>query len=811
MVRPTLPATLLGAALLMGLARPAQAQNLVGNPGFEDFTLLPTNYGQTDRATGWNNVNLVYAGPATGSPDYFHTMGSVGNFFGQIPAFSGMAQMGLSPWHNNLNNFREYVARPLDATLVPGTTYQLSFHMTNGTGNGGYTKACECMSVHFSEAPLSQNTTEPILLTPTIDVPGMIYVTNTWQQFTFTFTATAPWAHITFGNFRNDAATTVSTTGGTGVYYFLDDIELIALSTTPQVTRDTLICAGGTAQLTGFGADTYAWATADAPATIIGTDSALSVSPSVTTTYLLYADTLTLPWTVQVVPFPVVDLGPDTLLCGGAQLTLGTATPGAAVLWSTGSTAPSITVGSAGTYWVQVDNSGCVTSDTVSVSTLDPPLLDLGPDVDLCPGQTLALDATNPAATYLWQDGSTAATYTVDQPGTFSVTVNNACGTVSDAVVVQYLALPVVDLGPDLGICPGDTVLLNATQPGSSYLWNTGAQTPTLTVSTTGTYSVQVTNVCGSATDAVSIVLGTPPALALGNDTVLCTGATLLLDATQPGSGTTYLWNDGSTQTQRLVSGPGTYAVVATNGCGTDTDSLTVQYIPLPDVQLGPDTSLCPGGTLFLDVTHPMATYLWNTGSTLPTISIDGPGTYAVVLTVPCGNFSDQVLITADPLPVIDLPREMVLCRDSLLLLDVEQPGATYSWQDGSSAPQYLVRQAGSYSVTVTTVCDQAQHELRVITYDCRCEVYLPNAFTPDGDGINDRFLPVSSCALSEFELMIFNRWGEQLFTTLEPGQGWDGISGGRLAPDGVYVWKMRFKAVGDARRERVGHVTLLR
>ncbi len=922
------------------------AQNLVPNPSFENYSALPNNYGQTNLAIGWNNVNGLYAGPATGSPDYFHTLGTVGTFFGQIAPNTGQAQMGLAPYHSNLNNFREYCSTQLTQPLVTGQQYQVSFFLTNGT-NGSYSMAMDGFAVHFSVAPLNQVTTEPIVLTPTVEVPGVLWVPDVWQQFTYTFTADGPHEHITFGCFRTDVNVTLGGFGGTGVYYFLDDIEVITTTPVLNVVGDTALCLGEEATLIASGSSTYAWSTSDAPAVIISTDSAIVVDPAVTTNYIVAGDTDTLTWTVTVTAPPLVELGNDTTLCTGASLLLDATAPGATHLWSDNSVGSTLTVTDPGVHWVEVNLNGCIVSDTVVIDVVAPPAVDLGNDTTLCDGVVLQLDATNPVATYLWQDGSDAPTYSVSTDGTYSVTASNVCGTATDSVTVTYVFPPTVDLGPDQGICPGDTLTLDATVAGSTYLWNNGAIAPQITVSSTGTYSVTVSNACGTAQDDIDVILGTVPVVDLGNDTTLCPGASLVLDAAYPGAdvlwqdgstdntflvdepgtfdvtvsngcgsasdalivtyslvptvdlgpdqdicpgdtitldatyaGATHLWNNGAISPQITVAGtgtytvqvtnlcgqdndtinvvlgepptvdlgndttlcdgatllldasypdasiswqdgstdpvfpvgaPGTYSATVSNGCGAVTDDITIVYIPVPTLQLGPDTTLCPGDTLMLDATHPTATYLWHDGSSQPTYTVVGAGIHVVTLTVACGSWTDQITVDYGVIPMIDLPDELTLCRDSMVVLDVTHPGGQYIWHDGSTEPILYAYESGPVTVQVTTLCGQDTHELRITSFDCRCVLQVPNSFTPDGDGLNDLFVPVYDCDLAAYELLIFDRWGEQIHTSADPLAGWDGRTQGRWAIDGVYVWMLRYRARGEQAVERVGHVTLLR
>ncbi|MBE7174192.1 MAG: gliding motility-associated C-terminal domain-containing protein [Williamsia sp.] len=208
----------------------------------------------------------------------------------------------------------------------------------------------------------------------------------------------------------------------------------------------------------------------------------------------------------------------------------------------------------------------------------------LGNDTSLCEGQTLLLDATTANATYLWQDGSSAPTFTVKDSGTYRVAISSSCGIKEDSIHVQYLSPPHPFLGNDTLFCPIDkgALLLNAYQLGSSYVWQDGSANPTLVVGTSeanvvNKYWVTVSNQCGRGSDTITVSSSGSKHISLGADTTLCTGSVLYLNAGS-GNWTHYLWQDGSTQPAYTVTRPGTYQVTATDTCPTVSNTVTVHY-----------------------------------------------------------------------------------------------------------------------------------------------------------------------------------------------------------------------------------------
>ena len=143
-------------------------------------------------------------------------------------------------------------------------------------------------------------------------------------------------------------------------------------------------------------------------------------------------------------------------------------------------------------YYTPVEGCDSIVITHLSINS---PVVNLGPNTTICSGEILTLDAENIGATYLWSTGATTQTINVSATGTYSVTITDASGcTAFDVINVTVNPAPNVNLGADIIVCSGETVILNAANPGSTYLWNTGATTQTINVIATGNYSVVVTN-----------------------------------------------------------------------------------------------------------------------------------------------------------------------------------------------------------------------------------------------------------------------------------------------------------------------------
>lgn len=209
----------------------AVAQNVVANGDYESYTTLPNNYAQVCYATGWASPSgtcSLIAG--TGSPDYYHTNGSGGarspsTWWATVLPHTGLGFEGFAAWYRTSLNYREYIRKQLATPLVPGSTYEVTFWITNGVSTLHYHGIKE-LGAYFSMTSPTQSLGTPIIATPQVEMTTPLYST-TWTKITLFFVPTQAYTFVTFGNFHNDAGTTVILTGpasSSGAYYYIDDV-----------------------------------------------------------------------------------------------------------------------------------------------------------------------------------------------------------------------------------------------------------------------------------------------------------------------------------------------------------------------------------------------------------------------------------------------------------------------------------------------------------------------------------------------------------------------------------------------------------
>ncbi len=263
--------------------------------------------------------------------------------------------------------------------------------------------------------------------------------------------------------------------------------------------------------------------------------------------------------------------------------------------------------------------------------------------------------------------------------------------------------------------------------------------------------------------------------------------------------------NDAATQVQQVNTGTwySTSAYLLL-------DDVSVEPI-LVTVDLGPDTVVCNSAGLLLDATTPGATYQWNDGSTGATLLAEQPGTYWVTVALGACTATDTIRIGGGGPPRPELPTSIPLCAGATYTLDASYPGSTVQWMDGDTNAVRTVSRPGIYTVVVSNACGSTTVAVEVRADQCPCVPFLPNAFTPNGDGINDRVGPVFICASGLVQWAIHDRYGALVFEGNELTDRWDGTIAGHPVAEGVYVWMALVTGSGDEDALYMGHITLVR
>lgn len=280
---------------------------------------------------------------------------------------------------------------------------------------------------------------------------------------------------------------------------------------------------------------------------------------------------------------PPVNLGSDTIFCSKDSLLLKSqfTSTGYTYLWSTGSVTPTIKTLSTGTYWVRVTNNGCFNTDTINVTVSNPPLVDLGGDLTICDNSiTLLKNLTGQGTSFLWSTGLTTQDLYVSKPGTYWLKVFDGNCSNTDTMNLFTKPSPQVFIGHDTSLCKDEQIVLKSnTQPaGSTYQWNTGDTSTSITVKTPGFYSLTVGyDSCGT-TDSISIKAAPDPYIDLGPDADVCDDEPFYLPKNMvTGYPYSITWQDGRTDSIYTAAKPGLYVVKLQNKCGIVYDTMYLE------------------------------------------------------------------------------------------------------------------------------------------------------------------------------------------------------------------------------------------
>ncbi len=230
-----------------------------------------------------------------------------------------------------------------------------------------------------------------------------------------------------------------------------------------------------------------------------------------------------------------------------------------------------------------------------------------------------------------------------------------------------------------------------------------------------------------------------------------------------------------------------------------DADSVFLTMLPRPVVNIGRDTVMCVGTQFVIRNQYSDPSFIneWHNRSSGNEFTVVQDGMYWLTVNNGCGTVSDTILVESRKVPELSLGDDRELCAGDTLHLgnSLHRPEYQYNWSNGQTTEKIVVEQSGRYAVTATNMCGTVTDEVLVSdkASGCECYLYVPNAFTPNGDGKNDVFKVTATCRISG-ELTIFNRWGRPVFSTKDLGKSWNGkLNENNLATD-TYIYTVTYK-----------------
>ncbi len=529
-------------------------------------------------------------------------------------------------------------------------------------------------------------------------------------------------------------------------------------------------------------------------------------------------------------------------------------------------TRPNSTVVMGGTYTVIATIGTCTALATTDVTVNPLPAPVIASNGPICFGQDINLTG-NGGTVYQWNGPSlftsalqnpTITAANISNSGIYTLTVmdgNNCTNTITLNVVVN--AQPIVT-ATGATVCAGNNANLNATG-GTGYAWtgpngfNSAVQNPVIVAATPaeeGQYTVTVTDANTCTNTAVANVTTSPlPSPTLTSNGPLCMGAVLSLTAA---GGTSYQWTGpnnyaGTSSTFTLstsipsVNVSGVYSATVSNqiGCKTAT-TINVVVNALPTLTLSSDKKtgcapLCINYSV--NATGAIQNYNWILSSDIPFNNnvpkaygcYSSAGIYTITSLVTdnngCQNATSYT-IEVYPKPIADFDyspdKPIINVNNEVFFTDLSHGATITSWnwyfmstpqyQSSYQNPSFIYPDVAQYLAALVVKSNKGCMDtvLKLITIGEDFGIWIPNAFTPNDDKVNNVFEPIGY-GITKYNMLIFDRWGEKIYNNVNSSKGWDGYKDGVLCKDDVYTYKILVTNVYNAQKEYVGHVTLVR
>lgn len=492
----------------------------------------------------------------------------------------------------------------------------------------------------------------------------------------------------------------------------------------------------------------------------------------------------------------------------------------------------------AGNYSLVVSDSICSSAPTTILVSIHQPVLNYWTDsiIYFCPSDSLLLKADTLIGTYTWNNGMVGDVIFAQTNQFYSFVYSDSMGCVahSDTIHVMHYTVSTTLSIPDTSICPG--AFLNYTFPGSNIIWldvngNLLSQGDNfslvdLLVESTFLWFETDSNGCGTEVDTFIVhIIPVSQAPIIQIPSLICENQTLSIYADT--TGVNFYWSNaaGIVSTQDTLSFSsiqinqgGNYSLVVSSGsCFSDTSFFQLSITELPNIIVSGNHLACPIDSIVIEINCD-EDIIWNNGliGSNQVFYVSDTGSYWVSAINICGTIYESVEIIFHQNPTANAGPDRTINPGSSVQLD-GSGGGDYSWYPNlfldcstcenpmSTPPNYII-----YVLTVTdengcTDSDSMKVNLEYVDF-----CFVPNSFTPDGDGVNDYFQIFVTEGIS-FTLRIFDRWGEMIFVSSTAQEGWNGTYKGNPVPNGTYVYQVEYQVANGDQLSKSGALTLIR
>lgn len=603
-------------------------------------------------------------------------------------------------------------------------------------------------------------------------------------------------------------------------------IEIESLEVTIEASDLQSPCPGESPVLSASTSGTYQWFLDNQP--LFGANSP-TYAPTSSGDYLVQvtsgscvalSNALSILYIAE--PTVAISASPSGILCPDSTTLLTATTEGTSIAWYMGTTwmgsGTTLEVTEAGNYYYTCAIDGCFFSSPTLEVTYEVPIDPiLSADTTApCPGENALLNVAPAGNVVEWLrdemlfETTAANSLAVNQSGSYAaqVVTSNGCTYLSNTVVVEYVQVTPPTIALTSGtttLCPGQTATLSAQGTFDGVMWYQGATAlasgSTWIASEQGNYSVLATaQGCTLSSEEITITLLQSPTLepAPSGNLVACDESYSLPFSTT--SELVWTWNGSSYSPPNIgvleLAGDYTVTAVNTAGCASPMYSFNLAFIESPPVVIvANDSTPCAGSLVQLTATGSYQSWIWGSGATAAQIEVSTSGVYEVMGYASNGCQNNAYFeLQYSPYPTIEVASEISSdCVNGALLHAISDGALTWQDEQGQvigEGDSLLVDPSSNALYAVSSALGECISESwTLVVVDCDV-IYIPNAFTPDNDGINDVF-KVELTSWGTYHLEIFDRWGTKVFESNDPNDVWTGGVTTHYVCDGVYHYRL--------------------
>jgi gliding motility-associated-like protein len=482
---------------------------------------------------------------------------------------------------------------------------------------------------------------------------------------------------------------------------------------------------------------------------------------------------------------------------------------------------PRFTFPSAGKYTISLIayRSGCSDTFRTEVTVVDPLLPKLPEDTVLCKGNSVLLKSNVKAQDYWWSTGGNRTdSLRVTSPGQYVLGVIEKTCIWYDTINVAF-DTDTVEVFGDTLFCSNETfthTIGAKVFEGATYKWSNNAVSPSITINNRGVYTVEMTTKTGCKSADSVTVDQFPDVYITVSDSMACEGIMTTFTAQYTDPSASIRWSNGATGPTMTTNIKGSYQAVATIGRCSNVADFRLEHFP-KELKLGPDLNFCNVIDTWISTSGSnFATVTWNNEIVSESLWLQKPGLVTVRVVTQNGCIeTDSIRVFLFQSPPLNLGRDTTICLSVNPTLTATSGMKSYRWNNGQNTPSIIAYDSGLYTVEIISPDGCVSRDSIWINKRrdlLPSEIYMPSAFSPNGDGLNDVY-PNNQFQIkgASYRLMLYNRWGEKLADLNQPDLNWDGTINGHPVAEGVYVYQITWIGCDNLRRTMKGDFTLLR